>query len=153
MIIAVWQGRSGNRLCGIKLADIASIESVPGVLDLPGCPYQRFHVVEVFLQRFAAGSGQAVLRSRYTAIETLRTSNVPRFFQFAGVYAQVSVCRLKELFQLIERQVSIDRKSAQNSQSKTLMNNTVNMRGSGFRPQDLVRFGAFVQLPSGRRVS
>src|ERR1700686_1289583 len=52
---------------------------------------QRFHVVEITLQRAATGRRQTVFRFGRAARESLCAMNVSGFLEFARVYAQIAV--------------------------------------------------------------
>src|SRR5262252_1304219 len=50
---------------------------------------QGFHLVQVAFQSAPAGSGQTIIGPGHAAFERFLASNVLRFFELAGVYAEV----------------------------------------------------------------
>src|SRR5258706_14246990 len=63
----------------------------------------RFHVVEVLLERAAAGGRQGVLGLRDAALERLLRGDVTGLLELAGVDADVAVRGLEDGLHLVER--------------------------------------------------
>ena len=86
---------------------------------------QRFHVVEILLERFAALRSQPVLGLRHAAFKRLGARDVVRLFEFAGVDAEVAVAGLEHLAQLGEAQGLVDRQGADDGQAQALVDQAV----------------------------
>src|SRR5687767_10241931 len=76
-----------------------------------------FHVVQVALERLAAGGGQAVLGLGHPALEVPLAGDVAGFVKLAGMYAAVAVGRLQEILEVVEAQVLVDSQGADDAQA------------------------------------
>src|SRR5690606_6447400 len=65
---------------------------------------EGFHVIDVLIQRAAAGIREAVLGARDSSVEGLCAGDVGRVLELASVHAEVAVRRLEQRFQLVERE-------------------------------------------------
>jgi hypothetical protein len=70
---------------------------------------QRFHVIQVSLERFATRGSQSILRLRHAAFEALRAFDVIGLFEATRMDAQIPVRSLEQFFQLIESKRVINR--------------------------------------------
>src|SRR5713101_2036664 len=101
------------------------------VLVLDG-PDERLHVGEVLFERTPAGRVQAVLGSRYPAIERLVAGDVLGFFQLSGMDAQVAVCRVQEPLEVVERQPLVNCQGADDAQSQALVDEPIEIERARF---------------------
>src|SRR2546427_432647 len=86
--------------------ELCSIKSVPkkNASPLSGGVNQRFHVVQVALQRAPPGGGEPILGLRYPPLERLAAGDVLRLLEPARVHAQVAVRGLEQRLELVEAQ-------------------------------------------------
>src|SRR6266576_6929141 len=89
---------------------------------------QRFHVVEVALERPPAEGGESVFGFRDAACERLVAGDVVRVLELARVDAEVAVARLEQRLELVERETVADREGAHDRESHTLVNQPVETR-------------------------
>ena len=85
----------------------------------------RFHVRQIFVERAAAGGGEPVFGPRHAIFEGLVAGDVGRFFQLAGVDAQVAVRGLQQTLQLVERQAIVHGERADDAEPEPLVNQPV----------------------------
>src|SRR5512147_1390516 len=90
MMIAVCR-----ELCVIKYVLEKKLPSARGV-------NQGFHVIEIPLQRPAAGSGQAVFGAGRAALERLGAGDVVGVLELARMHAEVAVGDLEQTLELVE---------------------------------------------------
>src|SRR6266516_911758 len=76
------------------------------------CANQRFHVVEVALERPPAEGGESVFRLGDSGLERLVACNVFRVLELACVHAEIAVARLQQRLELVERETLADRERA-----------------------------------------
>src|SRR5688500_2403581 len=111
----------GERVCACLAAwcewDTAS--AIPGGAD------QRFHVIEIPLERTAPAGGETILCLGHTPLERLGARDIIGFLELARVDAQVAVRRLHQLFQVAEAEGIIHGERADDSKPQTLVNETV----------------------------
>src|SRR4051794_25923148 len=62
-----------------------------GLLLTAGLPNDPLHLVQVTLQRPAAGGGDAVFSPRHTSRKALGADDVVCIFKLAGMHAQIAV--------------------------------------------------------------
>ncbi len=110
-----------------------------GTLDISHLLDQRLHVTQVFLERAAPGNGQLVFGLRQATFEKLGAGDVACFFELARVYAQVSVSRVHQFFQIAERQRFIRSQRTDDSEAQPFVDQTIEVRGRAllFRASDL----------------
>lgn len=92
---------------------------------------QSFHMVQITLESPPAERGEMKFGLRKTAIEGLRTGDISRFLKFAGMYAQIAVCRFEQSLELIERKRLIDGQCAHDPQPHSLVYQPIQIRGYG----------------------
>src|SRR6202022_1187048 len=95
------------------------------VSTLPSGANERLHVVQVSLERAPSGSGDAVFRPRYTALERLLAGHVAGILQLASVHAEVAVRRLHQTLELVEGKRLIDGERAHNAQPQPFVNQPI----------------------------
>src|SRR5438034_1216714 len=109
---------------------------------------ERFHSVQITLQRATPLRAQPVLGPRHAPVEKLAAMHVLRFFQFAGMHAQVAVRGLQKLFEIVEAERSVHRQRAQNPQPDALVDKPVEFAGAV--PRNVLRRSGFARrVPSG----
>src|SRR6266403_2591881 len=81
---------------------------------------QRFHMIQIALERTPPGGRQPVFRFRQTPVERLGAHDVVGFFEFARMNAQVAVGGLQHGLQLVKRKRAIDRQCADDAQPHPL---------------------------------
>ncbi len=86
-------------------------------------------MIQVFLESFAAGIGERVFSLGHAAFEAFGAGDVARFFQLAGVYAQVAVGGAQEFLEIVEGKRSVRGERAHDAQAHALMNEPVEIRG------------------------
>jgi hypothetical protein len=92
---------------------------------------QRFHVIQIALQRTPSGRRQPVFRFGQAPVEGLGAHDVVGFFEFARMNAQVAVGSLQHSLQLVKRKRPINRQCADDAQPHPLVNQTVEISGDG----------------------
>src|SRR5580704_15461038 len=98
---------------------------------------ERFHVVEIALERFSTGGSESILGAGHPPLERFGAGNVRGLFQLAGVDAEVAVGGIEQFLQLIESERLVDGKRAQNAQTKPFVDESVELgRGEGCRNTD-----------------
>src|ERR1700691_4434561 len=108
----------GKIFCGLTLARDAD---------------ERFHVVQIFFQRAAADSCQAIFRFRHAPGEGLGTAQIAGIFQFAGMHAQVAVAGAQQLLQFVEGERFIHGERADDGKARALVNQTIEIGRRVFR--------------------
>src|SRR2546430_15151034 len=91
---------------------------------------QRFHVVQVALQRAPPGSGEPILGLRNPSLERLRASDVLRLLEPARVHAQIAVRRLEQGLELVEAQRLVDGQRAHDAKAHALVDQPVELGGA-----------------------
>src|SRR6266508_2963691 len=92
---------------------------------------QRFHVIEIALERPPAEGGESVLRLGDAPGERLVAGHVARVLQLARVDAEIAVGRLEQRLQLVERDAVTHRERADDREPHTLVNQPVQVRRGG----------------------
>src|SRR6476661_2061070 len=82
---------------------------------------QRFHMIQITLERAASNCRQPVLRLRHATLERFRAGDVIRLLELARVYAQIAVGCLHQLLEVAERQRIVDGERADDSETKSLV--------------------------------
>src|SRR5213076_1725364 len=113
-----------EELCGIK--SVLKKNASP----LTGGVNQRFHVVQVALQRAPPGSGEPILGLRNPSLERLRASDVLRLLEPARVHAQIAVRRLEQGLELVEAQRLVDGQRAHDAKAHALVDQPVELGGA-----------------------
>src|SRR6266550_2609331 len=105
---------------------------------------QRFHVIEIALERPPSEGGESVLRLGDAARERLVAGDVARVLQLARVDAEIAVGRLEQRLQLVEREAVAYRERAHDREPDALVNQPIEIRRCGlrFRFQRSFRFRA-----------
>ena len=85
------------------------------------------------LERSAARGQQFIFGARHAPVKTFGTGHVARFFQLAGVHAQVAVRRFQQPLQFVKGQPVINGQRAQNPQAQALMHQAVDPHRRLFR--------------------
>src|SRR5262245_22085900 len=89
----------------VSSGPVRGTDGTGGLFALPHDADERFHVLEVALERAPAAGRQPVFRLRNAALERLRARDELGFLELARVHRQVAVGRVEQLFQLVERQL------------------------------------------------
>ena len=87
-------------------------------------------MIEIFFQRPAAGGSKAILCFRHPACERFRAGDVACVFKFPCMNAEISIACSEQLFQLAESERSVNRKRADNRETRALVNEPVKIRSS-----------------------
>src|ERR1700730_12242479 len=82
-------------------------------------------VVKVAMQRSLPERRESIDRLRTTIFKGLGTGQVFRLFELAGVRAQVAVADLKQLFELVERELLPHRQSTHDSETHALVHQPI----------------------------
>src|SRR5216110_916240 len=122
--IATWR----EELCGIK--SVLKKNASP----LTGGVNQRFHVIQVALQRAPPGGGEAILGLRNPPLERLGARDVLRFLEPARVYAQVAVRGLEQGLELVEAQRIVHGERAHDAEGYPLVDQPVELGGTRSAP-------------------
>src|SRR5450759_3782537 len=86
---------------------------------------QRFHVVQIAIERTPPGGGQPVLGMRNAAREALDAVHIPRFFQLARMDTQVAVGGIQQFLEFAEGQRIVDGERAENTQAQAFVDQAV----------------------------
>src|ERR1051325_6289903 len=89
---------------------------------------QRFHVIEVALERPPAEGGEAVFGLGNAGLERLVARDIARVLQLARVHAQVAVGRLEQRLELVEGELLAHGERAHDRESHPLVNEAVEIR-------------------------
>src|SRR5881394_49637 len=92
---------------------------------------QRFHVVEIALQRAPAMRGEAILGLGHAPGERLHAGHVLRFLELARVHAQVAVGRVEQAFELVERETLIHGERADDREAHALVDQPIELAPGG----------------------
>src|ERR1035437_9206995 len=111
-------------LCSSKLIGIKK-----GSLLIAHGLDQRFHVVQVALERTPPGGGQPVLGARNAAGEGLDAVYISGFFQFACVDTQITVRGIQQFLDFAEGERLVDGKHAENPQAQAFVDQAVELSG------------------------
>src|ERR1700694_173210 len=136
MMIATWR----EVLCLIK-----SFRKKKEPLSARACGTdQRFHVVEIALERPPAEGGEAVFRLGDAPGERLGAGDVFRVLEFARMDAQVAIRGLEQPLELVERETLAHRQGAHDGEPDALVDQPVELGGGGLslRLHRPLRFGA-----------
>jgi hypothetical protein len=63
---------------------------------------QRFHVIQIFLERASPGVRQTILRLRHAALKRLGADDVIGILQLARMHTQVSIGGVEKFLQFVE---------------------------------------------------
>src|ERR1700729_3788796 len=117
---APWTSRVEAWLFLLIFTNYSALQSAESkkfaALAFPRCANQRFHVIEVALERFTTCRREAVFRLGQSTVERLRAHDVIGFFELSRMDAQVAVGRLQHRFQFIECERAIHSKRADDAQ-------------------------------------
>src|SRR6266446_3476579 len=116
--------------------ELCSIKSVPkkNASPLSGGVNQRFHVVQVALQRAPPGGGEPILGLRYPPLERLAAGDVLRLLEPARVHAQVAVRGLEQRLELVEAQRIVHGERAHDAEPDPLVDEPVELGGAAPSP-------------------
>src|SRR5690349_14324797 len=89
---------------------------------------EGLHVVQVALQRLAAGGGEAVLRARHAAVEGLGAGDVAGVLELARVHAEVAVRGLEQPLKVVEGERIVDGERTDDPQPDALVDQPVQLR-------------------------
>src|SRR5207247_9788423 len=89
---------------------------------------QRFHVVEVALERPPAEGGESVFRLGDSGLERLDARDVLRVLELARVDAEIAVARLEQRLELVERETLAHRERAHDREAHPLVDQPVELR-------------------------
>src|SRR5881296_2428146 len=95
---------------------------------------QRFHVVQVALQRAPPGSGEPILGLRNPPLERLGAGDVLRLLEPARVHAQVAVRGLEQRLELVEAQRIVHGERAHDAEADPLVDQPVELGGAAPSP-------------------
>src|ERR1035437_9875041 len=109
-------------LCNSKLLDIKK-----GSLLLAHGPDQRFHVVQVAIERTPPGGRHPVIGARYAARKALGGGHIPGFFQLPCVDTQVTVGGIQQFLEFVEGQRLVDGERAENAQAQAFVDQAVEL--------------------------
>src|SRR6266545_2512160 len=126
MMIATWR----EVLCFIK--SVLKKRDDVGLALTCGAD-QRFHVIEVALQRPPPRRGEPVFGFGHASRERLGAGDVLRLLELAGVHAEVAVAGLEECFQLAEGEARVHRERADDAEADPLVNQPVELGRGGLR--------------------
>src|SRR5256885_16809969 len=96
-------------------------------------------MIEVARERPAPGGCQSIFSLRGTACERLRAIDIARVLQLARMDAQITVTCFDRMLQFIECQRFFRRQGADDSQSQTLVNQTIDFMSSVRRALNTVK--------------
>src|SRR5438552_744285 len=102
MMMPTWRSwRSGFReeLCSIKHLKKKFWRGLP----FPRHPDERFHLIQISLERPPAGAREAKFRLGQAPVEIFHASDVLGVLELARVNAQVAIRGAQQVFQLVER--------------------------------------------------
>src|SRR2546422_3202972 len=122
--IATWR----EELCGIK--SVLKKNASP----LSGGVNQRFHVVQVALQRAPPGGGEAILGLGNPPLERLGARDVLCLLEPARVHAQVPVRGLEQGLELVEAQQIVHGERAHDAEAPPLVDQPVELGGARSAP-------------------
>jgi hypothetical protein len=86
-----------------------------------------FHLIEVFAQSAAAGRSEAIFGARNASLKKLHAGNVLRFFQLAGVDAEISVGGLEHALEVVKAERVVSGKCTDDAEANALMNKTIEL--------------------------
>src|SRR6266508_352918 len=86
---------------------------------------QRFHVVEVAVERPPTRAGDPEARLRNTSLEGLLAGDVARLLELPCVDAQIAVGRSEQALQLVESEPLVDRERADHSEPDPFVDQAV----------------------------
>src|SRR5436190_4327456 len=89
---------------------------------------QRFHVVEVALERPPAEGGESVFRLGDSGLERLDARDVSRVLELARVDAEIAVARLEQRLELVEREALAHGERAHDREPHALVNQAIEIR-------------------------
>src|SRR5258705_9750921 len=139
MTIATWK----EVLCFIK--PIRKKKTPPSACPAASRVDQRFHVIEIALERPPAEGGESVFGLGNAPLERFGADDVFGILELARVHAQIAVGCLQERFQLVERETLTHRQRAHDREPHPLVYEAVQVRGSrldfGFHRSFRVRAG------------
>src|SRR5450759_158631 len=97
---------------------------------------ERFHVVQVAIERTPPGGGQPVLGARNAAREALDAVDIPGFFQLACMDTQVTVGGIQQFLEFAEGQRIVDGERAENPQAQAFVDQAVHLGRTAHGPQN-----------------
>src|SRR5262245_35568629 len=89
-----------------------------GASALASCSNERFHVIEVALERPASSRRDGVIGTRHATLERLGAADVIGFLELSRVHAQIAVGGLHQLFEIVEAERLVHRQGAQDAEAK-----------------------------------
>jgi nitrous oxide reductase len=89
---------------------------------------QRFHVIQVALERTPACRCQSKFCFRQPSVKRFVARDIVSLFQATRVDAQISIGRLQKRFQLIKGERVVDSERAYDAESHAFVNQTVKVR-------------------------
>ena len=84
-----------------------------------------FHLVEVFGEGAAAGGGEAVLGAGDAAFKKFHAGNVLRFFELAGVDAEVAVGGLEDALEVVEAEGVVGGEGADDAEANAFVDQAI----------------------------
>src|SRR5690606_30976014 len=96
----------------------------------PHVPDDRFHVVQVTLQRAPPLCRQAVLGARDAPLEGLDAFDVAGLLEAARVHAQVAVRGTEETLEVVEAERVVDRERADDAEAHAFVDHAVQLDGA-----------------------
>src|ERR1019366_3193105 len=97
---------------------------------------ERFHVIQVALQRTPPGGRQPVIGARHTTGEALGAVHVPGFFQLPCMNTEVTVGSIQQFLEFAEGQRLVHGEPAENAQTEALVDQAVELGGIAHGLQD-----------------
>src|ERR1035438_6142126 len=126
MIIPTCRVLCVSKLIGIKKDSLL----FPRGLD------ERFHVVQVALQRTPPGGRQPIIGARHAAGEALGAVHVPGLFQLPCMNTEVTVGSIQQFLEFAEGQRRVHSERAENAQAEAFVNQAVELGGMAHGLQD-----------------
>jgi hypothetical protein len=82
-------------------------------------------LIEIFGEGAATGGREAVLGARDATFEKLYAGNVLRFFELAGVDAEVAVGGLEDTLEVVEAEGVVGRQGADDAETNAFVNQAI----------------------------
>src|SRR5512146_2349532 len=131
MMIATWSAfercvtellkELGGIKCLVKKKVVSAVHAEPCDID------DRFHVIEIALQRAPAGRGEPILRMRPARLEALAARDVLGLLELARVHAQIAIGRVQHGLELIERHGLVGRERTHDAQAHPVVNERIEL--------------------------
>jgi len=111
-----------------------------------------FHLIQVFGEGAAAGGGEAVFGAGNAAFEEFYAGDVLRFFEFAGVDAEISVSGFEDAFEVVEAEGVVGGEGADDSEADAFVDQAIELREFGGAGRGFAGLLASFLTSCGRRL-